>query len=296
MENIRGAILMTIAMAGFAFEDTFIKLATQDGMPTGQVLFVLGTLGTLIYWAVMAPKKIPMITTKLLERGVIVRNFGEFIGTGCYVLAFTGGALAAASAVMQALPLFVTMGAALFLGQHVGWRRWTAIGVGFFGVLLVIQPGGTNFDPLLLLAFVGVLGMSVRDVQTRAFKGHIHSLQIAAWGFLSIVPLGALIMVYTGATWVMPSPQQWGFIAAAVLIGTASYYILILASRLGDMAVIAPFRYTRIVFALIVGVLVFDEGDAINSTMLIGLLIVITSGIYTFYRESRVRSASPSSS
>ena len=94
----------------------------------------------------------------------------------------------------------------------------------------------------------------------------------------------------------MPSPQQWGFIAAAVLIGTASYYILILASRLGDMAVIAPFRYTRIVFALIVGVLVFDEGDAINWTMLIGLLIVITSGIYTFYRESRVRSASPSSS
>ena len=296
MENIRGAILMTIAMAGFALEDMFIKLASENGMPTGQVLIILGALGTMAYWAFMLPKGIRLLSPKLIEKGVVIRNIGEFIGTGAYVLAFTSGALAATSSVMQALPLFVTMGAALFLGQKVGWRRWTAIGVGFFGVLLVIQPGSSNYDPLLILAFIGVLGMAMRDVTTRALKGHLHSLQLAAWGFLTIVPLGWAILLYSGESFVRPTTLQWVYIVAGVLIGTGAYYLLIMASRLGDMAVIAPFRYTRIVFALAVGLIVFDEGDSINSVMLLGVLIVITSGIYTFYRESRSRSASPSSS
>ena len=116
MENIRGAILMTIAMAGFALEDMFIKLASENGMPTGQVLIILGALGTMAYWAFMLPKGIRLLSPKLIEKGVVIRNIGEFIGTGAYVLAFTSGALAATSSVMQALPLFVTMGAALFLG------------------------------------------------------------------------------------------------------------------------------------------------------------------------------------
>ena len=293
MENIRGAILMTVAMAGFAVEDMFIKLASEDGLATGQVLFVLGIMGTAVYWMFMLPRGIRLFSPKLMERGVIIRNLGEFVGTGGYVLAFTTGAISAAAAVMQALPLFVTMGAALFLGQAVGWRRWTAIGVGFFGVLLVIQPGGANFSPALVLAFVGMLAMAIRDVQTRALTTNLHSLQIAAWGFFTIIFLGLSIRFAIGEVWKMPDAQQWVYICASVVIGTTAYYLLILASRLGDMAVIAPFRYTRIVFALFVGVLVFDEGDTLNPLMLTGIAIIIISGIYTFYRESLTRRASP---
>ncbi|OUD10908.1 hypothetical protein BVC71_05430 [Marivivens niveibacter] len=292
MENVRGAILMSLAMAGFAIEDMFIKLTKDFGMPTGQVLAVLGLMGGMVYWAFMAHKGIPLITRKLTDRGVMIRNLGEFVGTGCYVLAFTGGALSSASAVMQALPLFVTMGAAIFLGQQVGWRRWTAIGIGFIGVLMVIQPGGENFDPYLALAFVGVLGMAGRDVQTRALHGEIHSLQIAAWGFFTIVPLGIAVMAAQNTAPILPTSTQWALLVGATVIGTGAYYMLIMASRLGDMAVIAPFRYTRIVFALIVGIVVFDEADQINSLMLIGVLIIITSGIYTFYRQYLSRHAS----
>ena len=292
MENVRGAILMSLAMAGFAIEDMFIKLTKDFGMPTGQVLAVLGLMGGVVYWAFMARKGIPLVTRKLTDHGVMIRNLGEFVGTGCYVLAFTGGALSSASAVMQALPLFVTMGAAIFLGQQVGWRRWTAIGIGFIGVLMVIQPGGENFDPYLALAFIGVLGMAGRDVQTRALHGEIHSLQIAAWGFFTIVPLGAAVMVLQDTAPILPTPTQWAFLIGATVIGTGAYYMLIMASRLGDMAVIAPFRYTRIVFALIVGIVVFDEADQINSLMLLGVLIIITSGIYTFYRQYLSRHAS----
>lgn len=292
MENIRGAILMTLAMAGFAIEDTFIKLATQDGMPTGEVLSLLGLMGMLIYWGFMLPKGIPLISRKLVEPGVLLRNAGEFIGTGSYVMAFTLGALSAASAVMQALPLFVTMGAALFLGQKVGWRRWTAIGTGFLGVMLVLQPGSDNFDPTLLLALLGVLAMAARDVGTRALKGHLHSLQIAAWGFGSIIPLGIVLMLVMGAAPIMPSPLQWAYLVGSVLIGTGAYYMLIVASRIGDVAVIAPYRFTRIVFAIAIGFIVFHEGKEINAVMILGVLIIITSGIYTFYRESRTRRAS----
>ena len=292
MENVRGAILMSIAMAGFAIEDMFIKLTKDFGMPTGQVLAVLGLMGGMVYWSFMARKGIPLVTRKLTDRGVMIRNLGEFVGTGCYVLAFTGGALSSASAVMQALPLFVTMGAAIFLGQQVGWRRWTAIGIGFIGVLMVIQPGGENFDPYLALAFIGVLGMAGRDVQTRALHGEIHSLQIAAWGFFTIVPLGLIIMAVQSTPAIVPTSTQWAFLLGATAIGTGAYYLLIMASRLGDMAVIAPFRYTRIVFALIVGLVVFDEWDQINKMLFLGIIIIITSGIYTFYRQYVARHAS----
>ena len=292
MENVRGAILMSIAMAGFAIEDMFIKLTKDFGMPTGQVLAILGLMGGMVYWGFMARKGIPLITRKLTDRGVMIRNLGEFVGTGCYVLAFTGGALSSASAVMQALPLFVTMGAAIFLGQQVGWRRWTAIGVGFVGVLMVIQPWGEYFNPYLVLAFIGVLGMAGRDVQTRALHGEIHSLQIAAWGFFTIVPLGLIIMAVQSTPAIVPTSTQWLLLIGATAIGTGAYYLLIMASRLGDMAVIAPFRYTRIVFALIVGLVVFDEWDQINTMLILGIIIIITSGIYTFYRQYVARHAS----
>ncbi len=294
MENLRGAMLMMASMAGFALEDTSIKLASANGVPTGQILAILGFLGMLVYWAFMVRKNIPMFSRQLIERGVIVRNLGEFIGTGSYVIAFTTGALSSAAAVQQALPLVVTMGAAIFLGQHVGWRRWIAIGVGFIGVLLVIQPGSANFDPVMILALISMLFMAMRDVQTRAIRDHIHSLQMAAWGFMTIIPLGIVVMIFQGTSPVWPSMLQWGFIIGAVIIGTGAYYLLIAASRIGDMAVITPFRYTRIIFALVIGVLVFGEGDKLNTMMMVGVLIIITSGIYTFYRESRARRASPS--
>lgn len=289
MDNIRGAILMVLAMAGFALEDMFIKQVSAH-LPTGQVMILLGVGGVLVYWVMMARQGLRLFSPVFFERGVILRNVMEFVGTGGYVLAFTLGALSSTSAILQAMPLVVTMGAALFLGQKVGWRRWTAILVGFVGVLIVIQPWKDGVSLISLLALVGVFGLSLRDVATRPLKGHIASLQLAAYGFLSVIPMGVLMLALDDRTVQMPTLDDAVRMTLCVLIGVTAYYMLIAASRLGDVAFVAPFRYARIVFALIIGATVFNE--PLSPHMLTGSAIIILSGIYTFYRESRSRAAS----
>ncbi|WP_194095519.1 DMT family transporter [Marivivens aquimaris] len=293
MDNVRGSILMVLAMLGFAIEDMFIKLLSAH-LPAGEVMMILGVGGVLLYWIALRRQNVPLFSTVFFERGVVLRNIAEFVGTGAFVTAFTLGEISTTSAIMQALPLVVTMGGALFLGQQVGWRRWTAIFVGFIGVIIVINPQPSGVDPLALLALVAVLGLGSRDVITRPLRGQIHSLQLAAYGFVTIIPLGATMMVLQGETPVVPTGIDYLYLLLCISIGVVAYYLLILASRIGELAVVAPFRYTRILFALTVGAVVFAE--TLELHMLVGCAIIVMSGIYTFYRESRARRASLSSS
>ena len=187
------------------------------------------------------------------------------------------------------MPLVVTLGAALFLGQEVGWRRWSAIGVGFIGVMIVIRPSTDGIEATALLALVGVFGLSMRDVVTRNLPPHIHSLQLSSWAFLLICPLGLLMMAVMGDAAGMPDPTSALYMTGAVVIGVTGYYVLVLSTRIGDMAVIAPFRYSRIIFAMIVGYTVFNERPDVHTY--VGAIIIVASGLYTLYRESRRRAS-----
>lgn len=285
-ENFHGSLLMVAAMAGFALEDMFIK-AMGARLPVGEVLALLGAGGALIFGAIALWRGDRLISRDLLAGPVLLRNAGEILGTICFVSAVIFTPLAQASAILQATPLAVTLGAALFLGETVGWRRWSAILIGFAGVLIVIRPGTEGFSVLSLLAVVAVVGLAVRDLATRRVPRAITSMQLATYGFGVLVPAGVAIGLVTPEPVLMPSPAEWGMIAGALIVGPLGYYALIAAMRIGEVSVITPFRYTRLIFAMAISWAVFSEPP--DRWTLIGGAVIVASGLYTPWRQARLR-------
>jgi len=189
--------------------------------------------------------------------------------------------------VLQAMPLAVTMGAALFMSETVGWRRWTAIGVGLIGVLIVIRPGMDGFQPAAMWVLVSVAGLGLRDLASRAIPVGISSTQVSAWGVASIAVLGAGMMPFQTA--VLPDLWQSGMMAGAVVFGTVGYWAITQASRTGEVSVVSPFRYSRLIFAIVIGWTVF--GEPADVMTLCGSALIIASGLYSFARERRRKRA-----
>ena len=284
MENLRAIALMVLSMAGFAIEDMLIKYIALE-MPTGQFLMLIGAGGALIFTLMAWRQGQAVLSADFLQPTIIIRNLGEVIGTLGFVTALVLTPLSSASAILQATPLAVTLGAALFLREAVGWRRWSAILIGFCGVVAVIRPGLEGFQPASLFAVLGVIGLATRDVATRATPATISSLVLSAHGFGMLVPAGAFLLWISGGA-VAPSAQGYGLLFTALIIGVSAYYALTLSMRLGDVAVVTPFRYVRLVFALFIGVTVFHEQP--DAWTLGGAAIIILSGLYTFFRERQL--------
>ena len=284
MENLRAIALMVLSMAGFAIEDMLIKYIALE-MPTGQFLMLIGAGGALIFTLMAWRQGQAVLSADFLQPTIIIRNLGEVIGTLGFVTALVLTPLSSASAILQATPLAVTLGAALFLREAVGWRRWSAILIGLCGVVAVIRPGLEGFEPASLFAVLGVIGLATRDVATRATPATISSLVLSAHGFGMLVPAGAFLLWISGGA-VAPSVQGYGLLFAALIIGVSAYYALTLSMRLGDVAVVTPFRYVRLVFALFIGVTVFHEQP--DAWTLGGAAIIILSGLYTFFRERQL--------
>lgn len=293
MDNFRGAMLMVLAMFGFAVEDMLIKQMAA-GLAVGQVITVLGIGGAIIFAFIAKSYGDRLWSPDMLNPTLMLRNGFEMFGTLGFVAAIALTPISTASAILQATPLVVTLGAALFLGEAVGWRRWLAIGIGLFGVLLIIRPGMDAFDPKSLLAVMGVIGLAGRDLATRRIKATISSRVIAFYAFVVSIFTGLLLLAFgvTGSSWSMPGTVDTFRLIAAVFIGVAAYYAIVAATRIGEMSIIAPFRYSRLVFALIIGVFAFQESP--DSLTLLGAFIIVASGIYTLWRESKLRHASPS--
>ncbi|MGJ8546706.1 MAG: DMT family transporter [Sulfitobacter sp.] len=286
MDNIRGAVLMVLAMLGFAIEDMFIKLI-GNRLPVGQILLVLGTGGAVIFGAAAVARGDRLWSPQFLSLPVILRGLGEVIGTMAFVSAIVLTPISSASAILQATPLVVTLGAALFLGETVGWRRWSAIGVGFVGVLMIIQPGTDSFSPLSLLALLGVFGLALRDLATRKTPASVTSMQLSFLGFAVMIPASPLMMFATSSAYIMPAAQDWGLLALALSIGVFAYYGIVAAMRVGEVSFVTPFRYTRLVYALVIGVTVF--GETPDAMMLLGAAVIVASGVYTVLRERKQR-------
>ncbi|MFU8897619.1 EamA-like transporter family protein [Roseinatronobacter thiooxidans] len=284
-DNLRGAVLMALAMAGFALEDMFIKLLA-DALPVGQVLLFLGLGGAVLFGLIAHRKGQQVLSPALLTRAILLRNLAELIGTVGFVLGFVLASLATASAILQAAPLFVTLGAVVFLGEKVGWRRWTAIVVGFLGVLLIVRPGMAGFEPASLFAVIGVIGLAGRDLATRVVPRTVSSYQISSWAFAMLVPAGLFLMVVMQQPPVLPDAAQTLKLSAALGIGVLAYYAIVAAMRVGELSFVTPFRYTRMLFALIVAVLVFGERP--DALTLVGAAIIVAAGLFTLWRETKV--------
>ncbi|MBD0865494.1 MAG: DMT family transporter [Rhodobacteraceae bacterium] len=221
----------------------------------------------------------------MLTPVVILRNLAEMIGTMGFVTSLALMPLSLASAILQAAPLIVVLGAALILQEFVGWYRWMAILVGFVGVLLVIQPGTEGFNAYVVFAVIGVVGLGLRDLATRRVPTDISSQQLGFLGFLSLLPAGLLLWLITGHPVVNPSPQNWAMLGTSIILGVMAYFFIVLATRIGEVSFVTPFRYARIVFALIIGGLVF--GEVPNTWMLLGIALIAGSGIFALWRERK---------
>lgn len=287
-DNPRAAGLMVASMAAFAFEDLFLKRAAI-ALPPGQVIAMMGAGGAIVFWLCAARLRQPILTRRALSGAAALRTLSEAGATMLYITALALIPLTVNSALLQASPLVVTLGAAIFLGEKVGWRRWSAIAVGFAGVLIILQPGTDGFRVagLLTVASVGIL--AVRDLSTRVMSDSIGTFQLTTWAYLALVPAGLGLMAGQGQAMQAIDPSQWGDLGGALVTGLFGYYAVTAAMRLGDVSVVAPFRYSRLVFAMILAMVFLNERP--DAWMLTGAALVIGSGLYTFAREARAKRA-----
>lgn len=281
MDNLTGALLMVLAMALFAAEDVFIKSATE-ALPAGQVLATVGALGFLAFAVIAARKGHSVVSKRFFHPLILLRNAGEMVGTLSFVLGITTVSLGLVTALFQATPLFVNLGAILFLGATVGWRRWLAIVAGFVGVLVILRPGFDGFEPGALYGLGAAIGLAVRDLATRQLPRDIPTVVTSAWGFLSVVPAGLALLI-AFQTPVMPNALSSAQILAATALGMTGYFLLVRAMQTGEIAVVTPFRYTRLIFALILAALFFGERP--DAQTLIGAAMIISAGVFVLIRE-----------
>jgi len=285
MENLRGILFMILAMAGFALEDLFIKLLSSH-VPVSQILIILGFSGTTVFLIIALLTHAPILHKDLLNRPVIVRTFCELFAALFFTSAIALTPLSSVASILMTTPLIVTMGAAVFFGEKVGWRRWTAIMIGFFGVLLILRPGFDGFMPASLLAVISTIFLAVRDLATRTMQFEISTTTVSIYAFFAVGISGFIAMPFFSAM-VIPSSIEIVYLLSATFFGVIGYYAIVLATRNGDVSVISPFRYSRLVFAMLLSIIILSERPDLLT--LIGASIIVISGIYSFVREGRLK-------
>lgn len=268
-------------MALFALEDALLKGASA-ALPVWQVLILFGTGGAVIFASVVALRGGRLFHPDVLSRPMKVRVVFEVFGRMFYLVAIALTPLSSATVILQATPLVVVAGAALFFGETVGWRRWSAILIGLIGVVIIIRPTGQSFSALSILAVLGMLGFAGRDLASRAAPATLGSDVLGFYGFLSIIVAGLLYRSWEGAPMAALTTQSVMLIAAAVVLGTLAYTSLMKAMRTGEVSSVTPFRYSRLLFGIGLGVFLF--GEQLDQTMWIGSALIVASGLYILWR------------
>ncbi|WP_405405836.1 DMT family transporter [Paracoccus sp. Ld10] len=289
-DNGRAALFMSASMAMFAIEDAFLKVLTRT-MPVWQLLATVGVIAGAVFWVRLARRGGHLWTRDLFHPMALLRNVGEVVGAVCLVTALAVGDLAVTSAILQVLPLTLVLGAALFLGEQVGWRRWLSVAVGFVGVLLILRPGTAAFQPAMLWAVAGVAGLTLRDLATRRIPAGVASDQLSASAYGAMIPAGLVLGMLAGPAPVMPGAVDVALLAGTVVFGVVGYGTLVAASRLGEASVVAPFRYTRLAFALVVAAVIFGERP--DAATLAGAALIALAGGYAMWREAGLRRRRP---
>jgi len=283
--NKSGAGFMILAMAAFALEDSFFKAATQHSS-VGTALICFGLMGLALFASQSWRRGEAVWHPACLKRTMLLRSAFELLGRLFFALALAHAPLSSTSAILQAAPIVVTLGAIFVFGEAVGWRRWLAMALGFLGVLVVIRPGFESFQITSLYALLATIGFAGRDLATRASPPAMSTAQLGSLGFAVVSVAGLLLMALDGALPPPPTGQSLLFTAGAALVGVLAYAALTRAMRAGDVGFVAPYRYTRLVFALLIAFTVFGERP--DPLTLLGAAIIVLAGLYSF---ARARSA-----
>ena len=282
MVNLRGILFMTLSMGGFAVEDLFLKILSK-AVPVSQILIYVGISATLLLSVISITKRIPVLRNDIYNNKLfIIRSFADMMGAVLIVTSISLMPLSTVSSILQALPLFITFGAVLIFKESVGWRRWSAVSFGFIGVILILKPGLSSFHPSSLIVLLAVACLALRDIVTRKISKDIHSITVSLYAFI-LTTVGGIFSLPFFGNFVTLTITQWFVVLTITLFGCFSYFMLVLATRKGDISVISPFRYSRLIFALVLAILVLNERP--DTLTLVGAAIIVASGYYTIWRE-----------
>lgn len=286
-DNLRGILLMCASMAAFTINDTFMKSVTLT-LPLYQTIGLRGLIAVLgLGLLVVATRAWRVRLNRRDGWLILVRSLADVAATILFLEALLRMPLANLSAIMQALPLMITLAAAVVYGDRIGWRRMTAILVGLIGVLIIIRPGTEGFDRWALLGVASVVCVVVRDLSVRPLQGQVPSTLVALGAAVAVAVMG-----WVGAGVQGVQPLSW--LEAAKVLGAGLFLIVgyltsVMAMRFGDIGLVAPFRYTSLLWAIALGLLVF--GDLPDGWTLIGAAIVVGAGLFTLWRERALRRA-----
>ncbi|WP_419905192.1 DMT family transporter [Kiloniella sp.] len=283
--NLKGAALMSLGMAAFVGNVTFMKLVSFE-LSLFQAIFLRGCFAAVVLGGFALYRRELFIRVSGTDAKVLgIRVVGEIGASLCYFMALFNMPIANVTAILQALPLVITLGAAIFFGETVGWRRYGGIALGFVGILIIVQPGTDGFSVYSLWALASMFSVAIRDLATRRFSSGLPSLFVAF----------ATMVCVTLVTGLLTPTMEWKPVTLSTvgLLAGASFFImmvhitLIRSMRVGEVAFVTPFRYTVMVWAIALGYLIFDETP--DSATLIGCSILILTGIYSFWRERKVK-------
>jgi drug/metabolite transporter (DMT)-like permease len=286
-DNLRGALYMNVAMAAFTLNDAGMKTATQT-LPLFEAIALRGAITSALLIALGLRMGGLRHRLSPRDRGVVGwRTLAEVGATITFLTALVHMPLANLSAIMQALPLAVTLAAALFLGERIGWRRLVAILIGFVGVLIIIRPGTEGFDTWSVMGLGSVACVVLRDLSTRRLSPQVPTVLVAVFSAVGVMAVGLAGTLFTGWHPVSRAEVLATALASVALIG--GYVFGVMAMRVGDIGFVAPFRYTSLLWAIALGWLVFSTLP--DLTTLVGAGIVIATGIFTLYRERQLARA-----
>lgn len=279
--NLVGAGWMVLAMVLFAIEDALLKQASQT-LSVGQAMLCFGLGGAVVFAGHLRVTGQRLYHPDVLSLPMRIRVVFEVLGRLFYVLAVALAPLSSATVILQATPLVVVAAAAVLFGEKVGWRRWVAILIGLTGVLVILRPTGESFTYLSVLAVLGMLGFAGRDLASRAAPGTLNTSMLGLYGFLSLATAGGLFQLWLGEPLQMPTGTDLGLFALVVGIGVCAYSSLMKAMRTGEVSAVTPFRYSRLLFGVGIGVVWFDE--SFDSYMAIGSGLIVLSGLFILWR------------
>lgn len=275
---------MILSMALLGLSDAFFKLATRAAS-VGQVMTLVALGGTALLVMLARARRVTVLSRDALHPMVLLRNAFEVVGAVGIVIGLSRIPLPVFAAIIQAGPLIVTLGAALFLKEQVGLRRWCAIAVGIVGMLMVIRPFGASFSGWELFAVLGVASLSARDLVTRLSPTHIPALAISTWGFGATLLPGVLLFALSDRPATLAPEVLWP-VLGAIATTTTGYLAITTAMRMAPASIVAPFRYTRLVFTAGLGIVIF--GDRPEGWTLAGAALILGAGLYSFLRERQI--------
>ena len=272
-ENFLGSFLMVVAMATFAVEDSVIKLVSSV-LPVGQILFLLGVGGALSFSGLALILRKEIFSYGVFTRPMHFRVISEVTGRVFYSSALALTPLASSTMILQATPLVVVIGAAVLFKEKVSALRWAAVLLGFFGVLIIIDPSSDSFSFLSILAVLGMLGFAGRDLASRVVPKSLNILALGVHGFMSIALSGIVLTLFCNESIIWPDSSSWLYLLLGVFLGTIGYSALISAMRIGEVSAITPFRYSRIIFGVAIGMFFFGENITLTATLGCGLIVL----------------------